>query len=325
MPSDSSRASDFRHPQALVETTHIGKGTRIWAFAHVLAGARVGCDCNICDHTFIENDVIIGDRVTVKCGVSLWDGITVEDDVFIGPGAVFTNDPFPRSREYRAQPARTTLRRGASIGANATILPGVTVGERAMVGAGAVVTRNVPARAIVLGNPAVVTGYVGTKASGETKRVDAVPEAPGIYPTRVNGVMIHRLRTVENDMRGMLSVGEVERDVPFDVRRFFVVYDVSSREVRGANAHRRLQQFVLCMHGRCCVVTDDGRERQEFVLSDPSIGLYLPPLTWTMHYRHSSDAVVVVLASDAYDSADYIRDYDEFRTLVEQAGVTCSR
>ncbi|MGE0451630.1 MAG: WxcM-like domain-containing protein [Vicinamibacterales bacterium] len=306
----------FRHPQALVETTNIGTGTRIWAFAHILAGAHVGRDCNICDHTFIENDVLIGDRVTVKCGVYLWDGITVEDDVFIGPGAVFTNDPFPRSREYRPQPVRTILRRGASIGANATILPGVIVGERAMVGAGAVVTRNVPARAIVAGNPAAVTGYVGTKIDGESKRIEAIPEAPGTYPTRVNGVTLHRLRTVDNDMRGTLSVGEVAHDIPFDVRRFFVVHDVPSREVRGANAHRRLHQFVVCMHGRCRVVTDDGRQRQEFALAEPGVGLYLPPLTWTMHYRHSPDAVVMVLASDIYDPDDYVRDYDEFRRLV---------
>ncbi len=88
------------HPQGLCETTHVGEGTRIWAFSHVLPGASLGRDCNICDHVFIENDVVLGDRVTVKCGVQLWDGLRIEDDVFIGPNATFTNDRFPRSKQY---------------------------------------------------------------------------------------------------------------------------------------------------------------------------------------------------------------------------------
>src|SRR6266446_9346022 len=143
------RMSFFQHPLAVVESSSVGDNTRIWAFAHVLPGARIGSDCNICDHTFIENDIVIGDRVTVKCGVQLWDGIDVEDDVFIGPNATFTNDPFPRSKQHQDKPPRTRIRKGASIGANATILPGLTIGERSMAGAGAVVTRDVPADAIV--------------------------------------------------------------------------------------------------------------------------------------------------------------------------------
>jgi UDP-2-acetamido-3-amino-2,3-dideoxy-glucuronate N-acetyltransferase len=144
----------FVHPNALCETRSIGSGTRIWAFAHVLPGAAIGKDCNICDGVFIENDVVIGDRVTVKCGVQLWDGLRLEDDVFVGPNATFTNDPFPRSRSYPAEFPRTVVRAGASIGANATILPGIEIGSGAMVGAGAVVTRDVPPRALVVGNPA---------------------------------------------------------------------------------------------------------------------------------------------------------------------------
>lgn len=149
----------FVHPNALCESTNIGTGTRIWAFAHVLPGARVGRDCNICDHVFIENDVVVGDRVTIKCGVQLWDGVEIGDDVFLGPNATFTNDPFPRSKKYPEQFARTVVHCGASIGANATILPGISIGPRAMVGAGAVVTHSVPAKAIVTGNPARVIGY----------------------------------------------------------------------------------------------------------------------------------------------------------------------
>lgn len=146
----------FVHANALCESTKIGKDTRIWAFSHVLPGAVIGCDCNICDGVFIENDVVIGDRVTIKCGVQIWDGITIEDDVFIGPNATFCNDKFPRSKEYPDKFLPTVLKKGCSIGANATILPGLTIGESAMVGAGAVVTKSVPDNTVVVGNPAVI-------------------------------------------------------------------------------------------------------------------------------------------------------------------------
>src|SRR6266550_1696700 len=149
----------FVHPQGICESSAIGARTKIWAFAHVLSGAVIGEDCNICDHVFVENDVVLGSRVTVKCGVQLWDGLRIEDDVFIGPNATFANDPFPRSRQRPAAFERTLVERGASIGANATILPGLTIGQGAMVGAGAVVTRSVPAFAIVAGNPARIIGY----------------------------------------------------------------------------------------------------------------------------------------------------------------------
>jgi UDP-2-acetamido-3-amino-2,3-dideoxy-glucuronate N-acetyltransferase len=152
----------FAHSDSRVETPDVGPRTRIWAFSHVLEGARIGADCNICDHTFIEGGAVVGDRVTLKCGVQLWDGVTLEDDVFVGPNATFTNDFFPRSRQRPAEYVRTLVQRGASIGANATILCGVTVGAGAMVGAGAVVIHDVPPLAVVVGNPAIVTRYVET-------------------------------------------------------------------------------------------------------------------------------------------------------------------
>jgi UDP-2-acetamido-3-amino-2,3-dideoxy-glucuronate N-acetyltransferase len=145
----------FIHERALVESDVVGAGTRIWAFAHVMPGAVIGAGCNICDFTYIEGGAIIGDRVTLKSGVFLWDGVRVEDDVFIGPQATFTNDLMPRSRQP-FQLTETTICRGASIGAGAVVLAGVTIGEGAMVGAGAVVTKDVPAHAVVVGNPARV-------------------------------------------------------------------------------------------------------------------------------------------------------------------------
>ncbi|MEI8340222.1 MAG: acyltransferase [Verrucomicrobiota bacterium] len=151
----------FEHPQAIIEAgAMIGRGTRVWAFTHILPGAVIGEECNICDHTFIEGKVRVGNRVTLKCGVYLWDGVTVGDDVFIGPGAVFTNDRQPRSGRHPARYLETLLRTGCSLGANCTLLPGVTIGMWAMVGAGTVVTRDVPDYALVTGNPARRRGWV---------------------------------------------------------------------------------------------------------------------------------------------------------------------
>lgn len=152
---NSATTNHFQHPSALVDPgAVIGPGTRIWAFAHVLKGAVIGKDCNICDHTFVEGGVRVGNRVTLKCGVYLWDGLVIEDDVFIGPAAVFTNDRMPRSKQYPDEFLKTLVRQGASIGANATILPSLTIGAFSMVAAGAVVTRDIPPHALVKGNPA---------------------------------------------------------------------------------------------------------------------------------------------------------------------------
>lgn len=150
----------FIHALADVQSTAIGAATRIWQFAVVLPGAKIGGDCNICSHCFIENDVVIGDRVTVKSGVQLWDGTRLEDDVFIGPNVTFTNDRYPRSKQYPDDFLSIIVKAGASIGGGATMLPGITIGCGAMVGAGAVVTRSVPDGVVVVGNPARIIGHV---------------------------------------------------------------------------------------------------------------------------------------------------------------------
>lgn len=142
------------HKLADVQSSHIGKNTNIWQFCVVLPEARIGDNCNICANVFIENDVVIGNNVTVKCGVQLWDGVTVEDSVFIGPNVTFTNDLFPRSKQYPQKFEKTIIKKGASIGANSTILAGITIGENAMIGAGSVVTKDIPANTLWYGNPA---------------------------------------------------------------------------------------------------------------------------------------------------------------------------
>ena len=314
--SESTARPPFVHANAIVgEGAALGAGTRVWAFAHILSGARIGADCNVCDHVFIENDVVIGDRVTVKSGVQLWDGIVLEDDVFVGPNATFTNDLFPRSREHQETVPTTIVRRGASIGANATILAGVTIGSRAMVGAGAVVTADVPAHAIVTGNPARIAGYVSAD-----RREALAPRRVG----PADRLAVRGARVVEmpifTDLRGSLAVGEYGKEIPFEPRRFFLIFDVPSKEVRGEHAHLTLEQLLVCVRGSCVVLLDDGRHREEIVLDSPRIGLYVPPLTWATQYRHSADVALLALASQPYDPADYIRDYETFRARAVAAG-----
>lgn len=308
----------FVHPQALCESESIGRDTRIWAFAHVLPGAAIGSDCNICDHVFIENDVVLGDRVTIKCGVQLWDGLRVADDVFIGPNATFSNDKYPKSKQYQTEVLQTHIGKGASIGAGATILPGVRIGARAMIGAGSVVTHDVPPRAIVSGNPARIVGYGDTSRRLPEGANESLQTKPGAAAeTSVPGVTLHRL-TLAEDLRGSLSAGEFSSQVPFLPKRYFIVFDVPGKDVRGEHAHRECHQFLVAARGSLAVVVDDGTNSEEILLDDPTIGLYLPPMIWAVQYKYSADALLLVFASEHYDPADYVRDYDEFLAAIRR-------
>ena len=311
----------FKHPESLVESARIGWGTRIGAFARVLGGAQIGGGCTIDEHTLIEGHAVIGDRVTVKAGVQLWDGVTLEDDVFIGPNATFTNDPFPRSGPRQPGYAHTRVRAGASIGANATILPGLTIGARAMIGAGAVVTRDVPPRAIVVGNPAVVTGYVDDRGAHGGRRLRARESTGQPLGAELAGAAelaggskLMQLRRI-SDARGHLSFAEL---LPFPLARYFVIFGVPTREVRGEHAHRAMAEFLVCVHGSCSVRMFDGRSSDEVTLDRPDLGLHIPPMVWTTQYKYSPEAVLLVLASEAYRPEDYIRDLDEFLALANK-------
>lgn len=309
----------FVHSHALVESTQIGPRTRVWAFAHILPGARIGADCNVCDHVFIENDVVLGDRVTVKCGVYVWDGITLEDDVFVGANAAFSNDPAPRSRHKPAEFLKTRVRAGASIGANATIQPGLTIGPGALVTDGAVVTRDVPPRAIVAGNPARITGYVDTpEVKVDGPAISAQRLGSELPALKARGARLHALPKIV-DLRGALSFGEIGTHLPFTPERFFIVYEAPSEEVRGEHAHKACHQFLVCVKGSCTIVLDDGENRDELRLDSAKIGLHIPPMVWGIQYRFSADAVLLVLASHTYDADDYIRNYDDFLAAVGKA------
>lgn len=302
----------FVHPQGICESANVGEGTSIWAFSHVLPGASIGRDVNINDHVFIENDVLIGDRVTIKSGVQVWDGAELQDDVFIGPNVTFTNDRFPRSKKYPESFPRTVIEAGASIGGGAVLLPGIRIGRKAMVGAGAVITRNVPPFAIVVGNPGRITGY--TNSAGVRMRPAASSGATAVSGNLPDARITRLSRAT--DMRGSLIAMELGSDLPFVPQRYFAVYDVPSPDVRGEHAHHACEQFLMCLKGSVRAIVDDGTERQEFLLDSPDAGLYMPAMTWGTQYAYTSDAVLGVFASLPYDPADYIRSYSEFQELV---------
>jgi acetyltransferase-like isoleucine patch superfamily enzyme len=296
----------FVHPAGICESTQVGEGTRIWAFAHVLPGARIGRDCNICDGVFIENDVIVGDAVTVKCGVQLWDGVRLGNRVFVGPNATFTNDPFPRSRQRPARFLQTVIEDEASIGANATILPGVRIGYGAMIGAGAVVVNDVPARAVVAGNPMRVVGYAGAVECGSS-------DPGGELAATGSGARLFRFQDC-SDARGRLVVAE-KANLPFLPKRFFLVDRVAPTGVRGGHCHRTGHQFMIAAAGEMKIALDDGRNAHVICLNDPRLGLYVPPMVWSVQFGHAPHAALLVMASGEYDPADYINDYAQFLAL----------
>jgi len=305
----------FAHKDSLVESRNIGKGTRIWAFAHILPNAVIGEECNICDHTFIENDVIIGNRVTIKSGVQVWDGVTLEDDVFVGPNATFTNDLYPRSKNHSKEFVKTVVSKNASIGANATILAGVKIGMFAMVGAGAVVTRDVPPYSIVVGNPAKIKGYINSKRENSFNENVTSTNFDNHKTDEIFNGKIYNLPII-TDLRGSLSFGEYDTHLPFIPKRYFVIYDVPNKEIRAEHAHKQLHQLVICIKGQCKIALDDGRRRGSFYLTNPSIGIYIPPMIWNMLFDFSNDATLLVLASEKYSTEDYIREYKLFQDLV---------
>lgn len=298
----------MKHTTADIQSNNIGKNTNVWQFVVILPEAIIGDNCNICSHCFIENKVTIGDNVIVKSGVQLWDGIVLENDVFIGPNVTFANDKYSRSASTSDCFEKTIVKSGASIGAGATILPKITIGSKAMVGAGAVVSRNVPDNAIVVGNPARIIGYVSTE---NNKKISALSVKTEPELIKVKGVTLHEFPLIR-DLRGNLTVGEFNKEIPFSPKRYFSVFDVPNKDVRGEHAHKECHQFLVCIKGSCHVVADDGKQRQEFILDKPNKGIYLPPMVWGVQYKYSADAVLMVFASDHYDPDDYIRDYSEF-------------
>jgi carbonic anhydrase/acetyltransferase-like protein (isoleucine patch superfamily)/dTDP-4-dehydrorhamnose 3,5-epimerase-like enzyme len=270
-------------------------------------------------HRLITHDATIDPRATVDPGASIGTGCIVHSGAYVGSGVVLeaeveigANATLVATPEGEPQ---TRIGRGVRIGANATIYPGIALGELARVQPGTVVMRDVPPHSIVEGNPAMISGYVDSEQSVTSPHGEVVP-ATGVTQTPVQGVTVHRFPVIP-DLRGSLSVGEFERQIPFAPKRYFLVFDVPSREIRGEHAHHECHEFLICVHGSCSVLVDDGSKRFEVLLDSPSKGLYLPPMTWRNQYKYTADAMLLVFASDYYDNADYIRDYTQYIAAVQ--------
>ena len=305
------------HPTALIESAQIAPDCRIGAFCHVLPQARIGAGSELCGQVRVESGASLGARVSVGYGVHLPGSATLEDDVCLGAGVAFASPAHDA-----AAGGRTLVRQGASIGSNATIAAGLTIGAGARVAAGAVLTRDVPPNAIVSGNPAHITGYVNTPhldLPGQGTRGSALAGQDALPQLNVAAAKLHRLPKIV-DLRGALSFGETGAHLPFAPERVFLVYDVPSKEVRGEHAHKACHQFLVCVKGSVGIVLDDGDKRDEIVLDSARVGLHIPPMVWGIQYQFSADAVLLVLASDRYDAADYIRNYDEFLAAVGKGG-----
>jgi hypothetical protein len=235
----------------------------------------------------------------------------VEDGVIIGPRVILTGNDI-------------ILRAGARLDAASVVAEGVTISQGAWIRAGSVVLTSVPPNAIVEGNPARVVGYCGDShiaARSAPKLVDvrdfAHLERPARIPLDVGDSALYFMRRIV-DARGGLTVGEVPTEVPFSPARFFAVFDVPSVELRGEHAHKLCQQFLICLHGSCRVLLDDGQKRCEVTLDRPDMGVFMPEMTWGTQYRYSSDAVLLVFASRPYEADDYLREYSEFLSEVER-------
>ncbi len=296
------------HPSALSESNDIGPNTQVEAFAYIAHNVRVGKNCVIGPHVCIGKDAVIGDRVIIRGSAQICAGTIIEDEVSIAAHATFLSDRNSHSEDVTDNPI--FLQHGCKIGASATLCAGVTIGEHSVVDAGAVVTRSVQPHTIVAGNPARVVAFANTL---ETPPPPGAPSSAVVQTmeSKVRGVKIYELPLIR-DPRGNLTAGEFKRTLPFVPKRYFMTFDVPSFDLRGEHAHRTCHQFLLCVRGSCAVVVDDGLNREEFLLDCPTFGVHVPPMVWATEYKHSQDSRLLVFASEYYDPADYIRDYQIF-------------
>lgn len=253
----------------------------------------------------------MNDRHQISADCIIPDSAKIEPDVTIGHRVILAGN-------------NILIRANARLDAACVIGEGVTVGQGAWIRAGAVVLRSVPPNAIVEGNPAQVIGYQNTASEAsrpDPRHVDIHAFTNIVRPARVPlGVgdsALYLMRRV-TDARGALTVGEVPTEVPFSPARYFAVFGVPSVELRGEHAHKHCQQFLICLHGSCRVLLDDGTRRCEVTLDRPDMGVFMPEMIWGTQYRYSSDAVLLVFASRTYEAEDYLRTYDDFLAEYER-------
>jgi UDP-2-acetamido-3-amino-2,3-dideoxy-glucuronate N-acetyltransferase len=282
---------------------NVDPSSRIGPGVRVDARARIGPNCHL-----------VG-QIELEQGVSLVGGITLVGDIHVARDARI--EPGVSIAVMRPGIAvGSTLVKvgaGAHIGAGVVLSAGVSIGAGAWIEPGAVVSRNIPAYAIVGGNPAVISGYVEEAGQQPRKAPSMLQlgDVPGVHACQVGGVTVHHFSRIR-DLRGDLTVGEFGRNLPFIPKRYFVVFDVPSFETRGEHAHKVCDQFLVCVAGSVSVVVDDGLRREEILLDRPNMGVYIPAGVWGIQYKYSRDGSLLVFASEYYDPTDYIRNYDDF-------------
>lgn len=279
----------------------------------VHSGAQVAGNSQLGDFVVVYPGAIIGENSVVEGFTQVWSGVQLDAGAHLSSGVTL-------ERGLDNAPADIVFGSACQIGAGATVRRGVKIGAGAVVEAGALVAQSVPPHAIVAGVPARIIGYVEkTQGAGARPwhKQAQFPETQSVVQLGVGNVSLHRAKMVR-DPRGDLSVGEFAKDIPFEAKRYFLVFNVPSEKTRGEHAHHRCHQFLICVKGSCAVVVDDGYDRCEVLLESPDMGIYLPPLTWGIQYKYSSDAVLLVFTSHYYEADDYIRDYTEFVEIVQQ-------
>lgn len=258
---------------------------------------------------YISESAVIGEGCKIDIGAFVPGNVRIGNDVTVGPNVTFEGAQNSHSGQD------ISVGDNVIIGAGAVIRSGLTIASGSQVCPGAVVNRSVPQGAIVEGNPAQIIGYVNAQRPQAAAREQQAGNQNN-EELAVKGVRIIEFPVIP-DLRGMLTVGEFDKQIPFAPKRYFMVYGVPNREVRGEHAHHECHQFLICLNGSCTVVADDGHQKVEIVLDSPSKGLYLPPMTWGIQYKYSESALLLVFASHYYDADDYIRDYDTFLKLVK--------
>jgi carbonic anhydrase/acetyltransferase-like protein (isoleucine patch superfamily) len=255
------------------------------------------------DEVYFYSGCQISDEAQIDGFTQIWNGVTIKSGVKVGSGVIFLKN--------ENNEANIHISENVSIGAGCIIGNNIKIDQGAILEPGSVVLQDVPAHAIVGGNPAKIIGYTETIEGSSliTETITSINK--DVVEVGVKNVTLHRFKLVK-DFRGDLSVGEFSKEIPFEPKRYFLVFNVPSEKTRGEHAHYQCHQFLICVRGSCSVVVDDGNQRREVELNQPNIGIYLPPLTWGIQYKYSEDAVLLVFASHYYEASDYIRNYDDF-------------
>ncbi len=265
--------------------------------------ARIGPNCHLQGNIAIEANVVL------KGGITLIGDIVIGRNSILEPGVCIAS---PKPGQPQASPV-VRIGHQVHVGAGTVLLSGVSIGHHAWIEPGTVVLRNIPPHAVVSGNPAAISGYMDDPAYQGRMAANAVSlsDNPGVRSCLAEGVTVHQFARIR-DLRGDLSVGEFERNLPFLPKRYFIVYDVPSTETRGEHAHKKCHQFLICVAGSVSVVVDDGIRREEVLLDNPNTGLFIPAGIWGIQYKYSANGTLLVFASEYYDASDYIRNYEEF-------------